>query len=153
MRVHAATVNRTDCAILRAKPWIKRLVTGLFRPRRPIPGTDFAGVVEAVGEHTQALKAGDAVFGFDDVGLCFHAEYMTFSEDDAVAIKPSDVSFAEAAASSGNESRLDADRLSRHCTGQPGIARATAAGPGVTRRSLRSRGRMVCAPRTDRQCS
>ena len=82
-----------------AKPWIMRLVTGLFRPKRPIPGTYFAGVVEAVGEHTHALKAGDAVFGFDDVGLCSHAEYMTFSEDDAVAIKPSDVSLAEAAES------------------------------------------------------
>lgn len=99
VRVHAATVNRTDCAILRAKPWIMRLVTGLFRPKRPIPGTDFAGVVEAVGEHTHALKVGDAVFGFDDVGLCSHAEYMIFSEDDAVAIKPADVSFTEAAAS------------------------------------------------------
>ena len=99
VRVHAATVNRTDCAILRAKPWIMRLITGLFRPKRPIPGTDFAGVVEAVGEQTQTLKVGDAVFGFDDVGLCSHAEYMTFSEDDAVAIKPADVSFTEAAAS------------------------------------------------------
>ncbi len=67
VRVHAATVNRTDCAILRAKPWIMRLITGLFRPKRRIPGTDFAGVVEAVGEHTHALKVGDAVFGFDDV--------------------------------------------------------------------------------------
>ena len=99
VRVHAATVNRTDCAILRAKPWIMRLVTGLFRPKRRIPGTDFAGVVEAVGQNTHALKVGDAVFGFDDVGLCSHAEYMIFSEDDAVAIKPADVSFTEAAAS------------------------------------------------------
>ncbi len=99
VRVHAATVNRTDCAILRAKPWIMRLFVGLFKPKRPITGTDFAGVVEAVGEHTHALKVGDAVFGFADMGIGSHAEYMTVSEDDAVASKPPDVSFTEAAAS------------------------------------------------------
>ena len=40
IKVYAATVNRTDCAILRGKPFIMRFVTGLLKPNKPIPGTD-----------------------------------------------------------------------------------------------------------------
>ena len=49
IKVHAATVNRTDCATTRAKPFFMRLVTGLFRPKKKVPGTEFAGEIQAVG--------------------------------------------------------------------------------------------------------
>jgi NADPH:quinone reductase-like Zn-dependent oxidoreductase len=49
IRVHASTVNRTDCAISRAHPFFMRLFTGPLRPKRPIGGTEFAGEVEAAG--------------------------------------------------------------------------------------------------------
>ena len=49
VKVHAATVNRTDCAMLRAKPFIMRFFTGLTRPKNLILGTDFAGEIEATG--------------------------------------------------------------------------------------------------------
>jgi len=98
VRVHAATVNRTDCATLRAKPWFMRLATGLLRPKRAILGSDFSGTVESVGPETTTLKVGDAVFGLDDGGLCSHAEYLTISESDAVATMPANCSFEHATA-------------------------------------------------------
>ena len=45
VKVHAATVNRTDCANLRGKPLIMHLVVGFLKPKLPITGTDFAGVL------------------------------------------------------------------------------------------------------------
>ncbi len=100
IRVYATTVNRTDCAILRAKPFIMRLVTGLLKPRKNIPGTDFAGRIEAVGKKVSLFNVGDDVFGFDDTGLCSQAEYMTLAEDKAIMIMPDNLSYEQAAASS-----------------------------------------------------
>ncbi|MFT4544084.1 MAG: NADPH:quinone reductase-like Zn-dependent oxidoreductase [Bacteroidia bacterium] len=99
IRVHAATVNRTDCANLTAKPFIMRFGLGLFKPNKPILGTDFAGVIESVGNNISDFKIGDRVFGFDDGGLSSYAEYMTFPADDAIEIIPENISFKEAAAS------------------------------------------------------
>jgi NADPH:quinone reductase-like Zn-dependent oxidoreductase len=61
IRVHATTVNRTDCGELRPRR-IGRLFYGLRRPRRA-SCMDFAGVVEAVGAEVMSLKPGDRVFG------------------------------------------------------------------------------------------
>ena len=49
VEVHATTVNRTDCAFRAPWPWFMRLFAGLRRPRRTILGTEFAGIVAAVG--------------------------------------------------------------------------------------------------------
>ena len=51
IRVYATTVNRTDCANLTAKPFIMRFVLGLFKPRKVIVGTDFAGEVISIGKN------------------------------------------------------------------------------------------------------
>lgn len=99
VKVHAATVNRTDCAILMAKPFIMRFVTGLLKPKSPITGTDFAGIVEAVGKSVTKFKVGDRVFGFDDMGLQSHARYMTIAERKALAEIPDTISYEQAAAS------------------------------------------------------
>src|SRR3989442_5012285 len=61
VRVHAATVNRTDCGEL-LHPTLVRLLTG-GRSRRNILGMDFAGTVEAVGAAASLFKPGDRVFG------------------------------------------------------------------------------------------
>ncbi|HEV7347844.1 NAD(P)-dependent alcohol dehydrogenase [Telluribacter sp.] len=100
VRVHAATVNRTDCAMLRAKPFIMRFFTGLRRPRNPIPGTEFAGQVEAMGKDVTAFKVGDRVFGFEDIGLSTQAQYLTLAEDRALTHIPKGTSYEQAAASS-----------------------------------------------------
>jgi NADPH:quinone reductase-like Zn-dependent oxidoreductase len=99
IKVHATTVNRTDCAIVRAIPFFMRIFTGLFNPKRQIPGTDFAGEIEAVGEHVTHFKVSDRVFGFDDLGSGSHAQYMTISEDKALALMPKDITYEQAAAS------------------------------------------------------
>src|SRR5690606_26162568 len=66
---------------------------------RPVPGTDFAGMVEAVGKKVVSFKIGDRVFGFDDNGLCSQAQYMTLPEDQALCTMPESISFDQAASS------------------------------------------------------
>ena len=101
VRVHAATVTRTDCGELRAQPFMIRFFTGLRRPNRTILGLDFAGEVEAVGAKTQVFKSGDRVFG-----MCpsrrngAHAEYVAVPER-AVAIMPAGARFDEAVVCEG----------------------------------------------------
>src|SRR5436190_19071289 len=62
VRVHAATVNRTDCGEL-LHPTLVRLLIGAGRSRRTILGMDFAGTVEAVGAAARRFKPGDRVYG------------------------------------------------------------------------------------------
>lgn len=99
IKVYATTVNRTDCATLRAKPFFARLVTGLFKPNKSILGTEFAGKIESVGKDVTSFKVGDKVFGFDDSGLSSHAEYMTLSKDSSLTKIPEGISYEQAAAS------------------------------------------------------
>jgi NADPH:quinone reductase-like Zn-dependent oxidoreductase len=101
IRVHAATVNRTDCGELRAHPFFMRFFYGLRRPKRTIFGLDFAGQVESVGAETLSFKPGDRVFG-----MCpsrsngAQAEYVCVPER-AVAAMPVGVRFDEAVVCEG----------------------------------------------------
>ena len=101
VEVHATTVNRTDCGFRAADPWIVRFFSGLVRPRAAVLGTEFAGVVEAVGAGVTSFEVGDDVFGFGEDGrrLGAHAEYVSFPEDGAIATMPSGVTYEEAAPS------------------------------------------------------
>jgi NADPH:quinone reductase-like Zn-dependent oxidoreductase len=99
IRVIAATVNRTDCGIRSATPVLIRAMCGMRRPRRRILGTDFAGVVEAVGPDVRGFETGDRVMGFDDLLMGGHGEYLAIPAKRGVAKIPDGVSFADAAAS------------------------------------------------------
>jgi NADPH:quinone reductase-like Zn-dependent oxidoreductase len=99
VRVHATTVNRTDCAILRAHPFIMRFFTGLTKPSNPVLGTDFAGMVEEVGKSVEGFKIGDRVFGFNDQGMSSQAEYLVGKTGTFISHMPKNVSFQQAAAS------------------------------------------------------
>ena len=77
IKVHATTVNRTDCANLTAKPFIMRFILGFFKPRKIILGTDFAGEVMSIGKNVKSFRIGDKVFGFNDTGSESQAEYIT----------------------------------------------------------------------------
>jgi len=99
IKVHAATVNRTDCGILWGKPFIIRFFTGLRKPKFSITGTDFAGEIEAVGRNVASHEIGDRVFGFDDNGLGSHSQYMAIREDKAFAGMPKNLNYEQAAAS------------------------------------------------------
>lgn len=99
IKVHATTVNRTDCALLLGKPFIIRFFLGLLKPNLSITGTDFAGTVESVGKKVTLFQTGDKVWGFNDLGLQSHAEYMAISEQEAIAAIPAHITFEQAAAS------------------------------------------------------
>jgi len=99
VKIHAATVNRSDCAMLTAKPFIMRFGTGLFTPKKQILGTDFAGEVTSVGPQVSRFKVGDKVFGFDDRGLSTHAQVSVLHEDQHLGLMPDGVDYIEAAAS------------------------------------------------------
>ncbi|MFC2125010.1 NAD(P)-dependent alcohol dehydrogenase [Bacteroidota bacterium] len=99
IKVFATTVNRTDCATLRAKPFFARVFTGLFKPKNPILGTEFAGKIEAIGKMVELFNVGDKVFGLDDGGLSSHAQYMTMSHEKALTTIPDNIGYEQAAAS------------------------------------------------------
>jgi len=95
IRVYVTTVNRTDCGILRGKPYLIRAFTGLLKPSSAIPGTDFAGQIEAVGRKVTTFKVGDKVWGLNDEGLSSHAQYMVINEKKAVIKMPEKMSYEE----------------------------------------------------------
>ena len=96
VKVRAAAVNRSDCAWRKAKPFFSRLFTGLRRPKHRILGMELAGEVEAVGQGVTEFEVGDHVFGIKGSGA--HAEYVCVRESAALAHKPANMSFEEAAA-------------------------------------------------------
>ena len=99
VRVHATTVNRTDCAYRSGAAVVNRLYCGWPRPReaRRILGSEYAGVVEAVGDRVDGFAVGDRVFGFVDGRPGAHAELVAVPADGLVATVPDGWSFAEAA--------------------------------------------------------
>jgi NADPH:quinone reductase-like Zn-dependent oxidoreductase len=66
IKVHATTVNRTDCAFRAGKPFFTRFLTELVRPWAAVLGGEFAGVVEAVGSGVKSVKVGDRMFGYSE---------------------------------------------------------------------------------------
>lgn len=95
IRVVAAAVNPLDWHFMRGSPYFMRLMSGIGAPKDPRLGVDFAGTVEAVGSKVTRFKPGDDVFGGGDGAF---AEYVTVREHGALAKKPPDVTFAQAAA-------------------------------------------------------
>ena len=119
VKVHATTVNRTDCACRAAKPFFMRLFTGLTRPRATILGNEFAGVVEALGSGVASFKIGDRVFGYNEGPFGAHAEYMSIPQDGSLATMPSNVTFEEAApGTEGSHYALSHIRAAKVRTGQ-----------------------------------
>ena len=96
VRIHATTVNRTDCGWRSAKPFFTRYFIGLLRPKRRILGMELAGEVEAVGAAVTEFEVGDHVFGVKGFGA--HAEFVCIRESAAVAHMPAGTTFEEAAA-------------------------------------------------------
>lgn len=94
VRVRAAGLNIGDWHLLRGIPYVMRIVFGLRSPRRPTPGMDLAGDVEAVGAGVTGLRPGDAVFGW---GPGAFAEYASVPADNLMGT-PRGLSFEQAAA-------------------------------------------------------
>jgi NADPH:quinone reductase-like Zn-dependent oxidoreductase len=96
IKIHATTVNRTDCGWLRAHPFFVRVFLGLRRPQRRILGMELAGEVVGVGAAVTEFAVGERVFGIKAFGA--HAEYVCMRADAALAPLPSSMTFLEAAA-------------------------------------------------------
>jgi len=98
IKIHATTITTSGGAMRRGKPLIARLFTGISKPNASIPGTDLAGVIEAVGKDVKRFKIGDAVFAASDMHFGAHAEYVCLPENGAIERKPANMSYEEAAA-------------------------------------------------------
>jgi NADPH:quinone reductase-like Zn-dependent oxidoreductase len=104
IRVRAAEVTKADCEIRSftfAVKWFwlpMRLMMGIRKPKKPILGGYFAGVVEGIGKNVTEFSLGDELFGSSGILFGAYAEYMCVPANNTLAIKPNNISFAEAAA-------------------------------------------------------
>jgi NADPH:quinone reductase-like Zn-dependent oxidoreductase len=90
IKIVATTVVKED-PDWRASPGFN----GFLKPRHPILGQELAGEIESIGGAVTRFKPGDQVFGFDMFGA--NAEYKCMPEGGALAIKPANMSYEEAA--------------------------------------------------------
>ncbi len=95
IKVHAGVVGPSDCAFRKADPFIVRLIYGLTKPRNPKQGTEFSGVVEAVGKDVTVFKQGDSVFGMEPNVFGAHAEYICVPEKNPITFKATNASYEE----------------------------------------------------------
>jgi NADPH:quinone reductase-like Zn-dependent oxidoreductase len=93
VEVRAAGLDRGTWHLMSGLPHAVRPVSGLRRPRNPVPGLDMAGVVVAVGDDVTRVRPGDEVFGIAQGSF---AEYATAKEA-KIARRPAGVSFEAAA--------------------------------------------------------
>ena len=104
VQVHAVAVTRADCATREANrrsgrgfELVSHVIFGLRGPRQPILGSDFSGVVAAVGPAVKEFAAGDEVFGSTGIRFGAYAEFISVRESSRIARKPKGLSFVEAA--------------------------------------------------------
>ncbi|WP_373519427.1 NAD(P)-dependent alcohol dehydrogenase [Pricia sp.] len=98
VKVHAAAINDYDWSMVRGRPHLYRLFFGVTKPKRPIPGMELAGTIQAVGANATLFEIGDPVYGdISEYGFGSFAEYLCINEN-ALCLKPTSMSFEEAAA-------------------------------------------------------
>jgi NADPH:quinone reductase-like Zn-dependent oxidoreductase len=104
IKIFATAVTASDCIIRSFDVpfllWLPMGVAlGFSKPRQPILGMVFAGEVDSVGNDVKSFKRGDEVFGWDLFpGFGAYAEYKCMSEKGMLVIKPTNVTYEEAAA-------------------------------------------------------
>ena len=102
IKIHATSVRSGDVRTRGMdvpglfKP-IMRVILGFRGPRKKIIGGEFAGKIEAVGKDVTLFKKGDEVFGSTGFGMGTYAEYKCLPEDGVIALKPTNMTFEEAA--------------------------------------------------------
>ncbi len=97
VKVYVASATTADGMMRSGKPYFGRLMTGITKPKHSIPGTGFAGVVDAVGEKVKRFATGDRVFGETTLGFSTNAEYFTITESGVIMHMPDNLSYTDAA--------------------------------------------------------
>lgn len=97
IKIRASSVTAADSMMRKGKPYFGRLLIGITKPKNPVPGTGFAGMVEATGAEVKKFKVGEDVFGEIVLGPGTNCEYVCVPENGVVLHKPSNISFEEAA--------------------------------------------------------
>ena len=97
IKVMASSCTAADNMMRQGKPYFGRLFLGLTKPKHPITGTGFAGVIEELGEQVELFKVHDEVFGESVFGAGSNAEYLCVPQDALMLHKPNNISFEEAA--------------------------------------------------------
>jgi NADPH:quinone reductase-like Zn-dependent oxidoreductase len=103
IRVMASAVNSGDVRVRGLvvhglMKWVMQLVLGISKPRKPILGVVFSGIVEETGDQVSHFKKGDEIMGITGFRFGAHAEFMTLPEKARVVRKPQNATFEEAAA-------------------------------------------------------
>ena len=136
IKIHATTVTSGDCRVRSLNVpagfgLIMRLIFGISKPKQPILGTELAGVIESVGKDACKFKVGDPVFAFGDAAMGCYAEYKCMPQDGAVALKPSNLTFDEAAALSfGGVTALDFFKRAKLQRGEKVLINGASGGVG-----------------------
>jgi NADPH:quinone reductase-like Zn-dependent oxidoreductase len=131
VRVHATTVNRTDCAFRAGEPRFARVVYGIRGPKATVLGCEFAGTVVDTGESVTAFAVGDRVFGYVEGPFGGHAELLVVAEHASVARIPPNLTFEEAAAGTeGSHYALGMIRAARVQTGDTVLVNGATGGIG-----------------------
>lgn len=102
IKIHAATVTPGDCELRRFEMhvlfWLPlRIYMGVFKPKRPILGMELAGEIEEIGKNVTGFKKGDQVFSGTGMKFGAYAEYKCQKSASLISIKPSNMSYEEAA--------------------------------------------------------
>ncbi|AEV31313.1 Zn-dependent oxidoreductase, NADPH:quinone reductase [Owenweeksia hongkongensis DSM 17368] len=97
VKIKNTTVTQADAMMRTGKPYIGRLMLGLFKPKHQIWGTSFSGIVEAVGSEVSTFKPSQRVFGENIESFGAYAEYITVPADGTVMPLPDNISFEDAA--------------------------------------------------------